>query len=117
MGFDASVILVFGVKIPLDMNLADLFPDINPEELQDISLPIAIDADEKYTLQSYTNYGEDYCVFVQLKTYELCVLRTSSPSPMLVDAPTPQEDTLFQNFLKLKNLNLPYATYMVIQSG
>jgi hypothetical protein len=130
MGWDARVTLVYGVNLlrcipPLQMHsdqveecdkyIIERFPFLK-DAIEDISLPISLE-EGGYTLQSYTNSGKDYCVFIQLKTYEMCVCRTPTDSPLQIQGPNEEEVCKFKKFLADHKIDLPYGTYMVIASG
>ena len=139
MGYDAEVILVYGCRIPMnppneregawdyskmDRMIKKFFPEtkqMNKEDFEDmygdgLSVGMKI-PDTEYTLQVYDHCGDDCCGFIQLKTIEMGVCRSSDPSPKEVVDPSEEEIEKFKKFLRLNNVEYPYKVYMVLSGS
>lgn len=139
MGYDAEVTLVYGCRVPIfppvkegevwdcsqmDKMIKKFFwetRDMEQEEFDDIygdwlSVGRRIPGTE-YTLQVYNHCGEDDCGFIQLKTVEMKVCRSSDPSPKEVEEPSEEEIERFKKFLRDENVEYPYKLHMVLSGS
>jgi hypothetical protein len=135
MGYDASVYLVFGIRIPsdtgryIDEALQAFIPDFDVNHLDyyydEMTVGLNI-PNTPYSIQSYINDGQDYTVFLQLKSIRFDVLRTSSESPMRVEYPSPDdvadfidyfEKSGYLRYLRLNGHPAIFGTYLVLDAS
>jgi len=131
MGYDASVIIIFGIMIPLDEfnNFIDKFlknlnekdsnhiDSILCEQEFPIDIDIKIDPQYPYKLMCFNNGNTYTGSFLVLKMNRVQVVRGPDNVPIEIEPPTPEEITTFKNFLTENKITYPYKQYVTIQGS
>lgn len=127
MGYDATVYFTSGVRVPSEeldqVALALLGIDISKLNENDFDsclqegIPIPTpNMGSPYVLIKYVNIVWAPVIMIQLNSAQISVVRTADP-PLEVQLPDQCEIDLFMNFVRSKNIHLPYGNYLVIAGG